>query len=241
MPFGLAVEPEEYSRNSGCSASIGSAGHSGSACLEQFVVPVVPAVPHLARCAGRPDDDHRVQRVQAGDRLVHGLLDRRGLAPAPRAVGGDERGGLRHLHPLPDGGRREAAEHDVVRRADPGAGQHGHHDLGNHRQVDADDIALPHPLGLQRVGEALGVGEDLAVRQGTLLALLAVPAEGDPVAVAGVHVPVEAVVGGVERAVGEPGVERGGPPVVARSSTLPDGLTRNLPGKNSANLAEAGA
>ena len=31
MPFGLAVEPDEYSRNSGCSASIGSAGQWGSA------------------------------------------------------------------------------------------------------------------------------------------------------------------------------------------------------------------
>src|SRR5271155_5069132 len=29
MPFGLAVEPEEYSKNSGCSASIGSAGAGG--------------------------------------------------------------------------------------------------------------------------------------------------------------------------------------------------------------------
>src|ERR1700722_6576964 len=31
MRFGLAVEPDEYSRNSGCSASIGSGGHWGSA------------------------------------------------------------------------------------------------------------------------------------------------------------------------------------------------------------------
>ena len=31
IPFGLAVEPEEYRMNSGCSASIGSAGQTSSA------------------------------------------------------------------------------------------------------------------------------------------------------------------------------------------------------------------
>ena len=31
MPFGLAVEPDEYRMNSGCSASSSSAGHSSSA------------------------------------------------------------------------------------------------------------------------------------------------------------------------------------------------------------------
>ena len=36
----------------------------------------------------------------------------------------------------------EAAEDDGMRRADAGAGEHGHDDLGNHRQVDADDVTL---------------------------------------------------------------------------------------------------
>ena len=40
---------------------------------------------------------------------------------------------------------REAAEHDVVRRADARAREHRHDDLGDHRQVDPDDVALPMP------------------------------------------------------------------------------------------------
>jgi hypothetical protein len=190
--------------------------------LKQFVVPVVTAVPHVARRARRPDDDHRLQCVQPVDRLVQGLLDRGGLAAAARAVGGDERPGLRGGHPLLHGGRREAAEHHVVRRPDPGAGEHRHHDLGNHRQVDAYDVTLPHPLGLQRVRQALGVREDLGVGQGTLFTLLPLPVERDPVAVPGVHVPVQAVVGGVELAVGEPGVE-------GRVAVVEDRLERGLP------------
>jgi len=109
-----------------------------------------------------------------------------------------------------------------VRRADPGAGEHRHHDFGNHRQVDADDVALADSLGLERVGQALGVGEGLGVRQGALFALLTVPVERDPVPVPGVHVPVQAVVRGVERAVGEPGVE-------GRVAVVEDGLERGLP------------
>jgi hypothetical protein len=30
MPFGFAVEPDEYRMNSGCSDGSGSAGHTGS-------------------------------------------------------------------------------------------------------------------------------------------------------------------------------------------------------------------
>ena len=137
--------------------------------LEQLVVPVVPAIPHRRRA--RPVARTTItvsQRVQAVDFLVHGLLDGGGLAapPAPSVVMSAL--ASRDLHPLPHRGRREAAEHHVVRRADPGAGQHGHHDLGDHRQVDADDVALPHAASLQRVRQPLGVGEDLGVRQGAL-------------------------------------------------------------------------
>jgi hypothetical protein len=85
-----------------------------------------------------------------------------------------------------------------------------------------DDVPLLDALGLQRVREALGVSEDLAVGQGTFLALLAVPVEGDPVAVAGLHVPVQAVVGRVERSVGEPGVK-------GRVAVVEHGVERGVP------------
>ena len=113
------------------------------------------------------------------------------------------------LHPLGDRLRREAAEDDVVRRADPSAGEHRDDDLGNHRQVDADDVALADAALLERVGAALDVGEQLGVRDVALLALLAVPVERDAVAEAGFDVAVQAVVGDVQLAAGEPAVERG--------------------------------
>jgi len=95
-----------------------------------------------------------------------------------------------------------------MRRADAGTGEHGHHHLGDHRQVDADDVALPDPLRLERVGQPLHIAEELGVGEVAFLAFLAPPVERDPVAAPGQHVPVQAVVGHVDGPVGEPGVER---------------------------------
>jgi hypothetical protein len=94
------------------------------------------------------------------------------------------------------------------RRADAGAGQHGHDHFGDHRQVNADDIALGYPLRLQGVGEPLHVPEELGIGQVAFLMLRAPPVERDPAAMAGQHVPVKAVVGRVDGPVGEPRVER---------------------------------
>jgi hypothetical protein len=130
-----------------------------------------------------------------------------GLALAPPAVDGDQRLGVRDLHPLPDGLGGEPAEHHVVRRADPGAGEHRDDDLGDHGQVDADDVALAHAQLLECVREPLHVDVQLGVGDRALLALLAGPVTGDAAAVTGLDVPVQAVVGHVQLAVGEPLVE----------------------------------
>ena len=131
------------------------------------------------------------------------------VLPLRRArVDGDQRLRLGELHPLLDRVRREAAEDDVVRGADPRAGEHRDGDLGDHRQVDADDVAGLDPALLEHVGEPLDVAVQVGVGDVALLALLAVPVEGDPVAAAGLDVAVEAVVRGVQLAVGEPLVER---------------------------------
>ena len=104
--------------------------------------------------------------------------------------------------------RGEPAEHDVVRRADPRAREHRDDDLGDHRQVDPDDVALADAERLERVGEPLHVAMQLGVGDRALLALLAGPVKRDAIAVAGLDVPVEAVVGHVQLAVVEPLVER---------------------------------
>ena len=128
------------------------------------------------------------------------------LRRAPSTV--IERLGVGELHALLDRLGAEAAEDDVVRRADARAGEHRHDDLGDHRQVDPDDVAGLDPAVLQRVGEALDVAQQLGVGDVALLALLAAPVEGDAVAQAGLDVAVQAVVRGVELAVREPLVER---------------------------------
>jgi hypothetical protein len=40
-----------------------------------------------------------------------------------------------------------------VDRPDPGAGEHGHRNLGDHRQVDRDAVAFSHAPRLQNIGK----------------------------------------------------------------------------------------
>ena len=81
--------------------------------------------------------------------------------------------------------------------------------LGNHRQVDADHVALADPAVLERVREPLHVAVQVGVGDVALLALLAAPVERHLVALAGLHVAVQAVVRDVQLPVLEPLVERG--------------------------------
>ena len=180
--------------------------------LDHGVPPEVAPLLHRALGVGVLDDDDRLEVLEAAHHLVDLLLDRRRLALAARAVDGDQRLGLGELHALLDRLRREAAEDEVVRRADPRAGQHRDDDLGDHRQEDPDHVALLDPAVLQRVGELLDVAVQVGVGDVALLALLAAPVEGDAVAVAGLDVAVDAVVGDVELAAHEPlGERRVGP------------------------------
>ena len=146
-------------------------------------------------------------------RLVDRRLER-GLRAATEApVGGDH-----HLDPaVLDAGRqrisREPSEHDRVRGADPGTGEHRHHGLGDHRQVDRDPVALGDAELGEGVGRLLDLSGQLGVSESAGVTRLALEVVGDPVAEAGLDVPVQAVVRGVERAVGVPGRERRVAPV----------------------------
>ncbi len=117
------------------------------------------------------------------------------------------------VDPRGEGVGGEAAEDDGVRGAEARAGEHGDDDLGDHRHVDRDPVALLHPEVGQRVGRPghqvleVGVGDVAGVVVG-----LADPVDGDLVAVAGGDVTVDAVDGGVEGAADEPlGERRVGP------------------------------
>ena len=104
--------------------------------------------------------------------------------------------------------RREAAEHDRVRRADARAGQQRHRQLGHHAEVDRDAVALDDAEAAQHVGEAVDLVVQLAVADHALVARLADPDVGGLVAAAGREVAVEAVDRRVQLAVGEPLEER---------------------------------
>ena len=140
-----------------------------------------------------------------GARLVDRGLQRRGCAAAVAAVGGDHDLGLAVLEPGGQGVGGEAAEDHRVRGADARAGQHRHDRLGDHRHVDRDPVALLDAEVGQGVGGLADLVLELGVGDVTGVVLgLADPVEGDLVAVAGLDVPVDAVVRRVDGAAHEP-------------------------------------
>ncbi len=101
--------------------------------------------------------------------------------------------------------RGEAAKDHGVRCPDTGAGQHGHHRLGNHRQIDGDPIAGRHAQLEERVGGATDHALEVCVGDGPAVTLgLAHPVKGDPSPEPGRHVTVHAVDAGVEPPPHEP-------------------------------------
>ena len=99
-------------------------------------------------------------------------------------------------------------EHHAVHDAQPRARQHRDDRLGHHRHVDRDPITGDQPEVGQRVGGLADLGEQIRVRQLPAVAGFALPADRHPIAVAGLDVAVDAVVGDVELAADEPLGER---------------------------------
>ena len=158
------------------------------------------------------DDDHRLEVLEVAHHLVDLLLDRRRLALAARAVDGDQRLGLGELHPLLDRLGEKPPKTTLCgapMRAQASIATTTSGIIG--RKIPTTSPLLD-PAVLERVGEALDVAVQVGVRDVALLALLAAPVEGDAVAVAGLDVAVDAVVGDVELAADEPlGERRVGP------------------------------
>ena len=176
--------------------------------LDRLVVEEVAAVLHVHVGAGVAHHDHRLDRGHVAEERVHLRLDVGHLALAPGPVHRDQRLRVGELHALLHRVRREAAEHHVVgapMRAQASMATATSGIIG--RKIPTTSPGL-HAAVLQHVGQALHVAQQLGVGHIALLALLAAPVEGDPVAPAGLHVAVEAVVRGVQLAAGEPLVER---------------------------------
>ena len=210
--FGLAVVPEVCSANSMCSAfhrlRPGSRVDSPSTrSCHQWSRPLVER--HLA--AGAAKRRRSCSTVGASSIAPSAVcLQRDPAALAPGLVLGDQHAWPGAGQPLAQRLGREAAEHDHVRRADAGAGQHRDRQLRDHAHVDPDHVALADAELAQRAGEPahlvleLGVGD----RPVLLVHRLRHEVVGDLVAVAGLDVPVEAVGRDVQLAVGEPGAVR---------------------------------
>ena len=157
-------------------------------------LPVRLSTMTLSTLGQPPDSALSVGRLQLDD-----------VAAAPAAVGGDDELGPGVLDAVLQRGRREAAEHHRVNRADAVAGVHRDDDLGHQRHVDDDAVAVLHALRAQRVGEAAHFGVQLAVAQAARVARLALEDDGGLVAALG-QVHIQAVVRDVQPAVGEPAV-----------------------------------
>ncbi|MNR16277.1 hypothetical protein D3C85_1328690 [compost metagenome] len=89
-------------------------------------------------------------------------------------------------------------------RANTGTGQHRHDGLGDHRHVDGHHIAAVHILATQGVGEFADFGVQFTVGNIAMLGrIVAFPDDRHLIAALG-QVAVEAVIGNVKGAVGEP-------------------------------------
>jgi hypothetical protein len=138
-----------------------------------------------------------------GRRLRHGLvgalLQRHFLAGTPALVLCDQDLALHVVQPVGQRFRREAAEDDGVRRADPRAREHRDRQLRDHAHVDPDRSTFLHAEFSERVREA----HDLALKVGEAdrppLALrFAFPVVGNAIAVPRVNVTVDGVEAHVE-------------------------------------------
>ncbi len=196
--------------NSGCSAPTHSGSHVSACFADELVQPQVARRLERDVAAGAPVDDDVADALAAAhaERLVDDRLERQVLAAARLLVGGDHRDRAGVDDALLQRLRREAAEHDRVRRADARAGLHRDHAFDRHRHVDEDAIALPDAERLEPVGEPAHAVIELPVGDLRHRAVVGLEDDRDLVRVAVREIAVEAVVGDIELAVVEPLVER---------------------------------
>ncbi len=176
--------------------------------LDDVVPPVVAPRDHVDAIAKAVDDDDVLDRRAVGDGLVGVVLEVDLVAATVAAVGRDQ-----DLCPAvidPPGQRLggEATEYDRVRGADPGAGQHRDRQLGDHRHVDGDAVALLDAELLEGVRGLRDLPLQVGEGQRARVARLTDPVVGHLVAEPALHVPIDAVVGDVELPTREPLRER---------------------------------
>ena len=191
---------------SGCSASTGTGAQSAvmSGGGHLVVVPDVATLGHRHVAVDALDDDDLLDRRLAGDGDVGVGLGGRRLGAAVALVGAHEQLGAAVVDAGLEGLGAEAAEHHHVDGADARAGQHDDRQLGDHRQVEGDAVTLLDAVLLEDVGELADLVLELGVGDRARVAGVALEDDGGLVALAGLDVTVDAVVGRVELAALEP-------------------------------------
>ena len=117
------------------------------------------------------------------------------LAGPQRLIDGDQKFGFTLLNAVHQGFGRKSAEHDAVRQAQPGAGQHRYRQLPHHGKIQRHAIAPFKAFFLEYVGKPADfavqrqVGEDSAV-----FIRFSLPDDRRPVAGWCVEVPIQTVV-----------------------------------------------
>ena len=175
----------------------------------QVVPPHVAALHHaVIRVAGTPHHHYFLDGGRTVQRLVDVLLEFNDAAPPVAAVGGDNDLRLGVVDPVADRFGAKATEHHAVGSADASASQHGDWQLRNHRQVYGHPVALFHSQALQPVGKPAHLAVQVPVGIYLAVAGFSLPDQCCFVAPGRAQVPVDAVVGYVDLAPGEPFCKR---------------------------------
>eukprot|EP00053_Salpingoeca_punica_P010178 m.91720 g.91720 ORF g.91720 m.91720 type:complete len:710 (+) comp15305_c0_seq1:340-2469(+) len=158
------------------------------------------------------------------------------LVAAHDAICDDQHAGLGVGNAVCERLAGEAAEDDRVGCADAGAGEHGHDQLHDHGHVDGHAVATLHAVLLEDVGKALHAREQIAVGRGAVHErIVALPVEGDAVAVASLNVAIQRIVADVCQRALEPA--DGNWPVVDVEVAEVELVPRLLPVEALGNLA----
>ena len=132
-------------------------------------------------------------------------LERGRAAAAETGIGSDHERCAGVQHPVAQGLGGEAAEDHAVDGADAGAGQHGHRQLRDHRQIDDDPIALLDALLLEDVRELGDFFPQLPIGDRTgRLRRVTLEVVGHLVGVWPIEMTIQAVVGHIQLAALEP-------------------------------------
>ncbi len=172
--------------------------------VHQVVPPVVAVGHHLDVVAGSPDDDDFFDGWRFFKTLVDGLFQRQFLASSPAGVGGDDEFGLSVVVAVGDGVGTEASEDDRMHRSDAGTGEHRDRQFGDHRHIECHSVAGFDSELLQHVGKPADFAVEVLVAQDSSVARFPFPDDRRLVLSPAVEMSVEAIVGDVDLAAGEP-------------------------------------